>query len=102
VQVVLSPYRVELEKSRCETEHSLDEVPGVLAVFELDEAPYYSSSCRREQEYRMGDHRRLLLVSGRVRESIAVVIGTRTLAITGLTPKQTPRGRHTGRRRHRR
>jgi hypothetical protein len=35
-------------------------MPGVLAVFDLDEAPHYSSFCRREQNYRMRELRRLL------------------------------------------
>jgi len=41
--------RVELEKSLCETEDYLNEMSGILAVFDLDEAPHYSSLCRWEQ-----------------------------------------------------
>jgi IS5 family transposase len=33
---------------------------GVLGVFDLEEAPHYSSICRQEQEYRMRELRRLL------------------------------------------
>jgi len=39
VQVALILYHVELEKSLRETEDYLNEMPGVLAVFELDRAP---------------------------------------------------------------
>ncbi|SEP11879.1 transposase, IS5 family, partial [Halogranum amylolyticum] len=46
VQIALILYRVELEKSLRETEDYLNEMPGVLAVFGLDEAPHYSSFCR--------------------------------------------------------
>jgi len=53
-------YRVELEKSLRETEDYLNEMPGILAVFDLDEAPHYSSFCRWEQEYRMRELHRLL------------------------------------------
>jgi len=53
VQIALILYRVELEKSLRESEDYLKEMPGVLAVFGLDEAPHYSSFCRWEQEYRM-------------------------------------------------
>jgi len=42
-------YRVELKKSLCETEDYLNEMPGILAVFNLDEAPHYSLFCRWEQ-----------------------------------------------------
>jgi len=38
-------------------------MPGVLAVFDLDEAPHYSSFCRWEQEYRICELRRLLRTS---------------------------------------
>ncbi|MDB2301536.1 IS5/IS1182 family transposase, partial [Halorubrum ezzemoulense] len=41
-------------------EDYLNEMPGVLAVFDLDEAPHYSSFCRWENEYRMRELRRLL------------------------------------------
>ena len=63
VQIALILYRVELEKSLRETEDYLNEMPHVLGVFELDEAPHYSSFCRWEQEYRMRDLRRLLRTS---------------------------------------
>ena len=43
VQIALILYRVELEKSLRETENYLNEMPGVLAVFDLDDAPHYSS-----------------------------------------------------------
>jgi len=60
-------FRVELEKSLRETEDYLDEMPHVLGVFELDEAPHYSSFCRWEQQYRMRELRRLLrAVSDRI------------------------------------
>ncbi len=57
-QIALILFRVELEKSLRETEDYLDEIPGVLAVFDLDEASHYSSLCRWEQEYRMRKLRR--------------------------------------------
>jgi hypothetical protein len=38
VQIALILYRVELEKSLRETEDYLNEMPGILAVFELDAA----------------------------------------------------------------
>ena len=60
VQIALILYRVELEKSLRETENYLNEMPGVLAVFDLDDAPHYSSFCRWENEYRMRELRRLL------------------------------------------
>ena len=60
MQIALILYRVELEKSLRETKDYLNEMPGVLAVFELDEAPHYSSFCRWEQAYRMRELRRLL------------------------------------------
>ena len=60
VQIAVILFRVELEKSLRESEDYLNEMPGVLAVFELDEAPHYSSLCRWEQEYRMRELRRLL------------------------------------------
>ncbi len=53
VQIALILYRVELGKSLRETGDYLNEMPGVLAVFDLDEAPHYSSLCRWEQEYRI-------------------------------------------------
>ncbi|SNR34447.1 hypothetical protein [Halorubrum vacuolatum] len=59
-QIALILFRVELEKSLRETEDYLNEMPGVLAVFDLDEAPHYSSFCRWENEYRMRELRRLL------------------------------------------
>jgi len=67
-QIALILFRVELEKSLRETEDYLNEMPGVLAVFGLDEAPHYSSFCRWEDEYRMRELRRLLPFSGRIRE----------------------------------
>jgi IS5 family transposase len=60
VQIALILYRVELEKSLRETEDYLNEMPGILAVFDLDGAPHYSSFCRWENEYRMRELRRLL------------------------------------------
>ncbi len=60
VQIALILYRVELEKSLRETEDYLNEMPDILAVFDLDEAPHYSSFCRWENEYRMRELRRLL------------------------------------------
>jgi len=63
VQIALILYRVELEKSLRETEDYLNEMPGVLAVFDLDEAPHYTSFCRWEQKYRMRELRRLLRAS---------------------------------------
>ena len=62
-QIALILFRVELEKSLRETEDYLNEMPHVLGVFELDEAPHYSSFCRWEQEYRMRELRRLLRAS---------------------------------------
>ena len=59
-QIALILFRVELEKSLRETEDYLNEMPGILAVFDLDEAPHYSSFCRWEDEYRMRELRRLL------------------------------------------
>lgn len=56
-------FRVELEESHRETEDYPNEMPGVLAVFDLDEAPNYSSFCRWEQRYRMRELRRLLRTS---------------------------------------
>jgi len=44
-------------------EHMLNEMPGVLAVFNLDEAPHYSTFCRWEQDHRMCELRRLLRAS---------------------------------------
>ena len=38
VQIALILYRVKLEKSLCETEDYLNEMPGALAVFDLNEA----------------------------------------------------------------
>ncbi len=35
-------------------------MPGILAVFDLEEAPHYSSFCRCEQEYQMRELRCLL------------------------------------------
>jgi len=60
VQTALILYRVELEKSLRETEDYLNEMPGVLNVFDLAEAPHYSSFCRWENEFRMRELRRLL------------------------------------------
>ena len=53
MQIGLILFRVELEKSLRGTEDYLNEMPGVLAVFDLHEAPHYSSFCRWENEYRM-------------------------------------------------
>jgi hypothetical protein len=60
VQIALILFRVELEKSLRETEDYLNEMPYVLGVFELKEAPHYSSFCRWEDRYRMRELRRLL------------------------------------------
>jgi len=60
VQIALILYRVELEKSLRETEDYFNEMPGVLAVFELNESPHYRLFCRWEQEYHMREHRPLL------------------------------------------
>ena len=49
-QVTLILFRVELEKSLRETENYLNEMLGILAVFDLDEAPHYSSLCRWERQ----------------------------------------------------
>ncbi len=38
-------------------------MPGIFTVFDLDEAPHYSSFCRWEDEYRMSELRRLLRTS---------------------------------------
>ena len=62
-QIALILFRVELEKSLRETENYLNEMPGILAVLDLDEAPHYSSLCRWEDEYRMRELRRLLRAS---------------------------------------
>jgi IS5 family transposase len=63
VQIGLILFRVELEKSLRETEDYLNEMADVLAVFDLEEAPHYSSFCRWEQNYRMRELRRLLRAS---------------------------------------
>ena len=63
MQIGLILFRVELEKNLRETEEYLNEMPDVLAVFNLDEAPHYSSVCRWEQDYRMRELRRLLRAS---------------------------------------
>ena len=63
VQIALILYRVELEKSLRETEDYLNEMPNVLAVFDLNEAPHYSTFCRWEQDYRMRELLRLLRAS---------------------------------------
>ena len=60
VQIGLILFRVELEKNRRETEEYLNEMPDGLAVFDLDEAPHYSSFYRWEQNCRMRELRRLL------------------------------------------
>ena len=39
VQIALTLYRAELEKSLREPEDYLNEMPSILAVFELDESP---------------------------------------------------------------
>ena len=57
VQIALILYRVELEKSLRETEDYLNEMPNVLAVFDLNEAPHYSTFCRWEQDHRMRELR---------------------------------------------
>lgn len=43
VQIALILFRVELDKSLRETEEYLNEMHGVLAVFDLGEAPIGSS-----------------------------------------------------------
>src|SRR6056297_3284925 len=50
IQIALILFRVELEKSLRETEDYLNEMSGVLAVFDLDEAPNYGSLSRWEQQ----------------------------------------------------
>jgi len=60
MQIALILFRIELEKSLRKTEDYLNEMPSVLAVFDLDEAPHYSSLCRWKQEYRMRELCRLL------------------------------------------
>jgi len=60
MQIGLILFRVDLEKSLRETEEYLNKMSDVLAVFELDEAPHYSSFCRWEQNYRIRKLRRLL------------------------------------------
>ena len=67
-QIGLILFRVELDKSLQETEDYLNEMPGILAVFNLEEAPHYSSLWRWEQEYQMRELRHLLPFSGRIRE----------------------------------
>ena len=74
-----TPYRVELETSLRPTGDDRSEMPAVLTVFGLGEAPHDSSFCRWEK--RGGCERSALSssfpnVSG---SSIAVVIGTRPL-----------------------
>ena len=59
-QIALILFRVELEKSLRESEDYLNEMPGILGVFGLDEAPHYSSLYRWEDKYRMRELRRLL------------------------------------------
>ena len=49
-QIALILYRVEVKKSLRETEEYLNEMPGVLGVFGLNEAPHYSSLCRWKQQ----------------------------------------------------
>lgn len=68
VQIAVILFRVELDKDLRETEDYLNDMPGVLAVFGLDEAPHYSSFCRLEQEYRMRELRRLLPFFGCIGE----------------------------------
>jgi len=86
VQIALILYRVELEKSLRKTEDYLNEMPGILGVFDIDEAPHYSSLCRWEDEYRMRELRRLLRASADVSgRGIAVVIEARTLDTIVLT-----------------
>jgi len=59
-QIGLILFRVELEKSLRETEDYLNEMPDILGVFGLDEAPHYNSFYRWEDKYRMRELRRLL------------------------------------------
>jgi IS5 family transposase len=63
VQIALILFRVELEKRLRESEDYLNEMPHILAVFDLNEAPHYSSFCRWERNYRMRELRRLLRAS---------------------------------------
>ena len=51
--------RVELEQSLRGTEDHRNEMPGILAVSDPDDAPHYGSFRRWENEYRMREHRRL-------------------------------------------
>lgn len=46
VQIAVILFHIKLDKSLRETEDYLNEMLSVLAVFELDEAPHYSSFCR--------------------------------------------------------
>jgi len=93
VQIALILFRVELEKSLRETEDYLNEMPGVLAVFELDEAPHYSSFCRWEQEYRMRELRRLLRVCRR-RDGVATP--ERAVPVGSYRSKRSSGGRLAG------
>ena len=103
VQIALILYRVELEKSLRETEDYLNEMPHVLGVFELDEAPHYSSFCRWEQEYRMRDLRRLLRTRRSRRAGVVKPRSTRVASsvIRPATTTATARTTRSSRRRQR-
>ncbi len=60
VQIALILFRVELKKSLREMGDYLNEIPGVLIVFVLNEPPHYRLSCRWEREYQIRELRRLL------------------------------------------
>ncbi len=64
VQITLILYRVKLEKTLRETEDYLNEIPGVLSVFGLDEARHYNSFCWWENEYRMREPRQITKQTG--------------------------------------
>jgi len=88
VQIAGILYRVELEKSLCETEDYLNEMPGILAVFDLNEAPHYSSFCRWENEYRMRELRRLLRAR-RSRQAGVVKLQSTQAVFNAIKPVST-------------
>jgi len=88
VQIAWILYRVELEKSLCETEDYLNEMPGILAVFDLNEAPHYSSFCRWENEYRMRELRRLLRAR-RSRQAGVVKLQSTQAVFNAIKPVST-------------
>ena len=88
VQIAWILYQVELEKSLCETEDYLNEMPGILAVFDLNEAPHYSSFCRWENEYRMRELRRLLRAR-RSRQAGVVKLQSTQAVFNAIKPVST-------------